>query len=149
MKKNCWRYHHFTHVQALAYEASDRMRMPLHTPKTLETWKKKAHFVWLKNPQGVQQITRLKQQQFLSFTFYKAQRSYKKIICIYFLLHWLSGENCIMFTFSSHTIRQTSTDLKIDMNDGTFIFLMSLFIILTWNILLLFSFWHKIISCFK
>ena len=60
--------------------------------------------------QGVRQITRLKQQRFLSFTFYKTQRSYKEIICIYLLFHWLSGENCIKFTFSLHKGRQTSTD---------------------------------------
>ena len=47
---------------------------------------------------------------------------------------------------------QKRTDLerlKRNMNDGTVIFLMSLLITLTWNILLLFSFWPKIISCFE
>ena len=36
---------------------------------------------------GVQHITCLKQQHLLSFTVYKTQRSYKKIMCIYLLFH--------------------------------------------------------------
>ena len=47
------------------------------------------------------QITRL-EQRFLSFTFYKIQRYYEKIMCIYLLFCWFSGENCIIFTFSLH-----------------------------------------------
>ena len=39
---------------------------------------------------------RLKQQHSLSFTFCKTQRSYEKIMCIYLLFHWFSGENCII-----------------------------------------------------
>ena len=39
--------------------------------------------------------------------------------------------------------------LKRDMNAGTIVFLTSLLIILTWNILLSFSFWYKTMSCFK
>ena len=42
------------------------------------------------------QITRLKQQSFLSFTFYQTQRSYEKIICICLLFYWFSGENGII-----------------------------------------------------
>ena len=37
---------------------------------------------------------------FLSFTFYITERSFEKIMCIYLLFHWFSGENCIIFTFS-------------------------------------------------
>ena len=37
---------------------------------------------------------------FLSFTFYITRRSYENIICIYFLFHWFSGENCIIVLFS-------------------------------------------------
>ena len=70
---------------------------------------KKAHLAWLKKVQGVHQMARLKQQRFLSFTFYVTQRSYKKIMCIY-LFDWFNGENCIIFTFSLHKGRQTSTD---------------------------------------
>ena len=72
---------------------------------------KKAHFVWFKKLQGVWQITHLKQQCFLSFTFYKTQRSYEKIMCVYFLFHWFSGENC-MFLFCLHEGQQTSKELK-------------------------------------
>ena len=59
--------------------------------------------------QVVWQIARLK-QRFLSFTFYKTKISYVKIMCIYLLFHWFSGENCIIFTFPLHKGRQTSTD---------------------------------------
>ena len=69
--------------QASAYEVCDRMHMPLDTPKTLETWGKKARLFSFKKLQGVRQIARLKQQRFLSFTFYITQRSYEKIIRIY------------------------------------------------------------------
>ena len=109
---------------------------------------KKALLVWFKKLQGVSQITRLKQQCFLYFTFYKTQRSYEKIMCVYFLFHWFSSENC-MFLFSLFKGRQTSKELKRKMNDGTIAFLTSLLIVLTWKILFLFSFWYKIISCFK
>ena len=45
--------------------------------------------------------------------------------CVYFLFHWLSGENC-MFLFSLHKGRQTSKALKRNINDGTIVFLTSL-----------------------
>ena len=96
--------------QASAYEACDCTHMPLHTSKTLETCKKKHTLFNSKKLQGVQQITCLKQQCFLSFTFYKTQRSYEKIMCIYLLFNWFSGENCITFTFSLQKGQQTSTD---------------------------------------
>ena len=57
---------------------------------------------------GVRQIARLK--RFLSFTFDITQRSYEKMMCIYLLFDWLSGGNCIVFTFSLHKGRQISTD---------------------------------------
>ena len=78
--------------QALAY----RTRMPLHTPKTLETCKKKACLVWLRKLQGVQHIACLKQQHSLSFTFCKTQKPYEKIMCIYLLFYWFSDKNCII-----------------------------------------------------
>ena len=71
---------------------------------------KKACIVWLKKLQGVRQIARLKQQRFLSFTIYITERSWEKIMCIYLLFDWFSGENCIVFTFSLHKGWQTSTD---------------------------------------
>ena len=57
-----------------------------------------------------------------SFTFYITQRSYEKTMCIYFLFHWFSDENCIIFLFSLHKERQTSKELKRNMNDGTIVF---------------------------
>ena len=44
-----------------------------------------------------------------------------KIMCVYFLLHWFSGEN-FMFLLSLHKGRQTSKELKRNMNDGTIVF---------------------------
>ena len=66
----------------------------------------------LKKFQGVQQIACLKQQHFLSFTFYITQRFYMKVMHIYLLFDWFSGENCILFTFSLHKGQQTSTNYK-------------------------------------
>ena len=60
----------------------------------------------------MQQIVRLKQQRFLSFTFYKTQRCYEKIMRICFLFHWFSVENCIIFTFPLHKRQHTLTDLE-------------------------------------
>ena len=57
---------------------------------------KKTRLVWLKKLRGMWQIARLKQQSFLSFTFYQTQRSYEKIICICLLFYWFSGENGII-----------------------------------------------------
>ena len=50
---------------------------------------KKAHLVSLKKLQGVRQIAPLK-QRFLSFTFYKTQRSYEKIVNLFVisLVQW-------------------------------------------------------------
>ena len=49
-------------------------------------------------------------------------------MCVYFLFHWFSVENC-MFLLSLHIGRQTSKELKRNMNDGTIVFLMSLLIV--------------------
>ena len=46
-------------------------------------------------------------------------------MCVYFLFHWFSGENC-MFLLSLHKGRQTSKELKRNMNGETIIFMMSL-----------------------
>ena len=57
-----------------------------------------------------QQIPRLKQQRFLSFTFYITQRSYKKIMCIYIYIfftkrtikkkhEWWNNHFLDMFTY--------------------------------------------------
>ena len=47
---------------------------------------------------------------------------------VYFLFHWFSGEN-FMFLLSLHKERQTSKELKRNMNGVTIVFLMSLFIV--------------------
>ena len=75
------------------------------------------------------------------------QRSYEKIMCIYLLFHCFSGENCILYIFL--TQGKDFDRLKRNMNDGTVVFLKPLLIVLTWNILLPFSFWYKTISYFK
>ena len=74
----------------------------------------------------MRQIARLKKQRFLSFT-----KNTKILLenCVYFLFHWFSGENS-MFLLSLHKGRQTSKELKKrNINHGTIVFLMSLFII--------------------
>ena len=56
----------------------------------LRHWRhaKKACLGWLKKLQSVWQITHLKQQHSLSFTFGKLQRSYEKIMCISLVQWW-------------------------------------------------------------
>ena len=51
-------------------------------------------------------------------------------MCVYFLFHWFSGEDC-MFLLCLHKGQQTSKELKRNMNDGTIAFLASLLIVLT------------------
>ena len=102
------RLRHMTHVIA-------RARLCTRLKKSAKkTCKKKARFVWLKKLQGMRTIARLKQRFFLSFTFYKTDRSYERIMCIYLIIcllfYWFNGEKCIIFTFSLHKGRQTSTD---------------------------------------
>ena len=91
-------------LQALAYEACDHMRMLLLMPKTLETYKKSTPCLIQKASKCAADCTSKK--TFFSFTFYKTQRSYQKIMCVYFLFHWFSGENC-MFLLSLHKGKQT------------------------------------------
>ena len=108
---------------------------------------KKAHLAWLKKLQGVQQITRLK-QCFLSFTFHIAQKLYEKIM--WFICYLIGLVVKIVLYLHFFTWRATDFyRLKSNMNDGKIVFLTFLLIALTWNIVLLFSFWQKIISCFK
>ena len=70
---------------------------------------KKGCLVWFKKLQEVWQITHLKQQRFLSFTFRKTQRSYEKIMCIYFTGSVVKIVY-IIFTSSLHKGWQTSTN---------------------------------------
>ena len=131
--------------QASANEACNRTRTPLHTSKTDVL--KKACLVWLKRLQGVRQIAHLKQQRFLSFTFYKTQRSYEKIVYLFVisLVQWWK----LYYIYISFTQRTTDFDR---LKKETWMMEQSFFwhlITLSWTILLLFSFWHKIISYFK
>ena len=122
-------------TQASAYEACSCMCMPQHMHKMLDVLKK-ACLVWLKKGQGVWQIARLK-QRFLSFFYYIAQRSYKKIVYLFviWLVQWWKLY-CIYILFTQRTI--DFHRLKRNINDGTIVFLTSLLVALTWNILLLF-----------
>ena len=52
-------------------------------------------------------------------------------MCIYFLFHWFSGENCVILLLSLQKGRQTLKEFKRNMNDGTIIFVTSLLIFLT------------------
>ena len=61
------------------------------------------------------------------FHFLYTQRSYEKTICIYFIGSVVS----IIFLFALHKERQTSKELKRNMNDGTIVFLTPLHIVLT------------------
>ena len=79
------------------------MRLHAHASKhtqNIRDVQKKACLVSFKKLQVVWQIAHLKQQCFLSFTFYITQRSYNEIMCIYFLFHWFSGKNCIFIFFT-------------------------------------------------
>ena len=120
--------------------------MWLHVHTSAHAWnirdvQKKAHLVWFKTLQGVQQIAHLKQQCFLSSTFYKTQRSYKKFMCLFFisLVQWWKLHVFILFAWRT----KDSKRIKKKQNDGTILFLTSFQNVLTWKILLLFSIWFK------
>ena len=138
--------YHMT-LQVSAYEACDRTRTPLHTPKNVRDVLKKACLVWLKKLQGVRQIARLKQLFYLFLNYNtKILQENHLCLCVIWLLQW--WKLCYIHIFFT----QRTTDLgrlKRNMDDGTIVFLTSLLTSLTWNILILFSFWQKIISCFK
>ena len=76
-----------------------------------------------------------------SFVFYITQRSYEKIMCIViWLVQWWKLYYIYIFLIQ----RTADFDrLQRNMSGGTIAFLTSLLIALTWNILLLFSFWQK------
>ena len=102
--------------QASAYEARDRTRTPLHTPKTLETCKKSTPCLIQKASRCAADRTS-KTTGFFYLSLSIKQRFNEKIMCVNFLFQWFSGENC-MFLFSLHYGRQSSK-LKGNMNDGT------------------------------
>ena len=89
-------------------ETYDRTCTPLRTPKTIETCKKSTPCLIKKASRCA--ADRTSKTTFFIFHFYITQRFYEKIMCIYLLFDWFSGENCIIFTFSLHKGRQTSTD---------------------------------------
>ena len=65
------------------------MRLHAHASthtQNIKDVQKKACLVSFKKLQVVWQIAHLKQQCFLSFTFYITQRSYEKIICIFYFI---------------------------------------------------------------
>ena len=67
-----------------------------------------------------------------------------------YLFIWLVQWWKLYYIYIFFTQRTTDFGrLKRNMNDGTIVFLTSLFTALTWNILLLFSFWQNTISCFE
>ena len=89
-------------------------------------------------------------------TFFIFQRSCKKLskiilenhthLFVISLIQWWK----LYYIYIFFTQRATDVNRwKRNMNDGTIVFLTSFHIALTWNILLLLSFWCKIISCFK
>ena len=98
---------------------------------------KKARIVLFKKLQGVRRIARLKQQRFLSFTFYITQRSCEKIICIFYFIGVVVK---IALYFHFLYIKKK----KHEWWNNHF---SDVFIVLTWKILL-FSFWYKIISAY-
>ena len=139
----CLRYY-----QASAYEACNRTRMPLHTPKMSETSKKSTPCLIKKG--SIYAVDRTsKTTTFFIFHFLfniKILRENHVYLFVIWLVQWWKLYYIYIF-FTQRTI--DFHRLKRNMNDGTIVFLTSLLIALTWNILLLFSFWPKIISCFE
>ena len=69
---------------------------------------------------------------------------------VYLFVIWLVQWWKLYYIYIFFTQRMTDFDRsKRNMNNRTIVFLTSLLIALTWNILLVFSFWCKLISCFK
>ena len=116
--------------QASAYETCDRTRMPLHMPKTLETCKKSTPCLIQKASKCAADCTSKTSVFYLSLSIKHKYLTRKSSVFIFYFI----GENC-MFLFSLHKERQTSKELKRNMNGGTIVFLTSLLIVLTWKIL--------------
>ena len=131
----------------MAYEACNRIRMHLHMSKILETGKKKS------TPCLIKKASRCMADRMPKITVFYLSLSIKHIylvrkLCV-FIFYFIDLVVKILFLFSLHKGRQTSKKLNWNMNNGTIIFLTPLLIVLNWKILLLFSLWCKIISCFK
>ena len=116
-------------MQALAYEACDRKRTPLHMPKT-ELCKKII-------PCLVQKASRCaadcisKTSVFYLWLSINTKILRKKRVFIFYFIGSLVK---IMFLCSLHKGWQTSKELKRNINDGTIIFLASVLTILAWKI---------------
>ena len=128
-------------------ETYDRTCTPLRTPKTIETCKKST-------PCLIKKASRCAADRTSKTTFFIFHFLYNTKILrenhVYLFVIWLVQWWKLYYIYIFFTQRTTDFDrLKRNMNDGTIVFLTSLLIFLTWKILLLFSFWYKIISCFK
>ena len=134
--KNFWRL-----AQASANEACDSTRTPLHTPKTLETCLKST-------PCLIKKASRCAADRTSKTTFFIFHFLYNtKILRENHVYLWLVQWWKLYYIYIFFTQRTTNFHrLKRNMNDGTIVFLKTLLIALNWNILLLFSFWQKIIS---
>ena len=134
-------------VQALAYEACNRIRMPLPISKTLEMGKKKyTLFDWKSFMVYDRSHSKNNDVFYVSLSIKHIDLVRK--LCV-FIFYFIDLVVKTVFLFSLHKGRQTSKKLNWNMNNGTIIFLTPLLIVLNWKILLLFSLWCKIISCFK
>ena len=125
-------------------ETYNRTCTPLRTPKTIETCKKSTPCLIKKASRCAADRTSKTTTFFISQFLWNTKILQKNHV--YLLFHWFSGENCIYIFFTQRTTDFDKS--KRNMNDGTIFFLTSLFSVLTWKILLLFSFPYKIISCF-
>ena len=108
---------------------------------------KKACLVWLKSFRlSVRSHVYNNNVFYLPLSIKYKDLTRKSCVFVISLVQWWK----LYYIYIFFTQRTTDFDrLKRNMNDGTIVFLTSLLIALTWNILLLFSFWHKIISCFN
>ena len=143
-KKKTWRYHYFKPVyqksqwyylqQALAYETCDCTQMPLHTPKTLETCKKSMPCLIKKASRCViDRMSKTKNVVYLSLSIKHKDLTRKSCVFICYFI------GSVVKIALHKTKDMTDFDrLKRNMYDGIVVFLASLLILLTWNILLFF-----------
>ena len=68
---------------------------------------------------------------------------------VYLFVYFIGSVEKIVFKFSSHKGRQTWQIKRKNEWWNNHVLTSLLSALLTWNILLRLSFWHKIISCFK
>ena len=131
--------------KALAYEACHHMCTPLHMPTTLERCKKSMHCLIQKASRCAADCMSKTIMLFIFHFLYNTKIFGENHVYLFFISLFQWWKLYYIFIFFTYIKKE----LKRNMNDGTIIFLTSLLIILTRKILLLFSFWYKIISCFK